>query len=100
MILGSVLFLIRFIFSLCLYKTKTVNIETMTSKSMFFMNKVAIMETNPVIIEDSETYLEMYNVIKNDAIMMINNNGLTPKIMPPEVATAFPPLKFANNGYV
>src|SRR5699024_12101227 len=31
---------------------------------------------------------------------MINSSGLTPKIMPPDVATAFPPLKRAKSGYV
>lgn len=58
----------------------------------------AIIAITPVIIEDKETYFEIYNVKRKDKTIIINNNGLTPKKIPPDVATAFPPLNFANIG--
>ena len=33
-------------------------------------------------------------------IMIKNKTGYIPKIMPPEVATAVPPLNRANKGYI
>lgn len=58
----------------------------------------AMMATIPVIIEDKDTYFEKYNVIKKERTMITNNNGLTPKTIPPEVATALPPLNLAKTG--
>ena len=59
-----------------------------------------ITEIIPVMIDDNETYLEIYNVVRKLTIITKNNSGLTPKIIPPEVATAFPPLNRAKRGYV
>src|SRR5699024_5812081 len=67
---------------------------------MSFKKMDTIMATIPVIIEESDTYFDRESVIKNEHKIMINSSGLTPKIMPPDVATAFPPLKRAKSGYV
>src|SRR5690625_819945 len=59
-----------------------------------------ITVTTPVIIEDKDTYLEKYKEIKKVSTITVNKMGLTPKIIPPDVATAFPPLNLAKIGYV
>lgn len=63
-------------------------------------NMAAMTDTMPVIIEDRDTYFEIYKVSKKDKIITKKSKGLTPKIIPPDVATAFPPLNFAKTGYV
>src|SRR5699024_7609249 len=64
------------------------------------INRDTMKDKMPVILEDNETYLDMYKDNKNVKTIIINNNGLTPKIIPPDVATALPPLKRAKIGYV
>ena len=59
-----------------------------------------MIATIPVTIDDKDTYLDIFNVNKNVTKIQTNNRGLTPKITPPDVATAFPPLNFAKSGYV
>ena len=53
------------------------------------MNKVV----TPTILP-SDTYLNMYNVIKNAVSKTKNINGWTASITPAPVATALPPLNF------
>src|SRR5699024_322045 len=60
----------------------------------------AMMDTIPVIIDEIDTFLEIYNVMMNVTTMITNKIGLIPNMIPPDVATAFPPLNIANNGYV
>ena len=54
--------------------------------------------TIPVIIDDKETYFERYNVATKVKTVTRNNNGFNPRIIPPDVATAFPPLNLAKTG--
>ena len=46
------------------------------------------------------TILEIPKIITNKNKHGISNSGLYANITPAKVATALPPLKFANNGYV
>lgn len=55
---------------------------------------------NPAIIEDRETYLDKYKLKKKTTIIIKNIKGSCPKRIPADVATAFPPLKPANIGYI
>src|SRR5699024_12637977 len=67
---------------------------------MSFRKRETIKDTNPVIIEERETYFDRYNVSINVTIITTNSNGLTPSMIPPDVATALPPLNLAKSGYV
>lgn len=51
-------------------------------------------------MEESDTYLEIYKLIMKVDIINKNNSGLIPKMIPADVATAFPPFILAKIGYV
>ena len=53
-------------------------------------------EASAAIIEDKDTYFEMYKEIKKIRIARTNKNGSYASTTPAEVATALPPLKFAK----
>src|SRR5690625_808537 len=97
-ILGSVLSMIRFIFSLCRYNTMIVRNKIIINNNVSFKKSVIIVATTPVTIDARETYLNKYNTSRKVIKIAINKNGLTPRITPPDVATAFPPLNLAKRG--
>src|SRR5690625_31517 len=97
-IFGSVLLMIRLIFSTCRYITKIVKLVTKIKSKRSCKKKEIIVATTPVSIEAKETYLNRYNVPIKVMIIAKNNRGFIPKIIPPEVATAFPPLNLAKIG--
>src|SRR5690625_2780216 len=100
LILGSVLLRIRLMFSRCRINTKIVRADTTIMRPISFKMIEIITVIIPVIMEDNETYFEKYKDVMKLTTITINNIGLIPKIMPPEVATAIPPLKRAKTGYV
>ena len=57
-------------------------------------------EASAAIIEDKDTYFEMYKEIKKIRMARTNKNGSYASTTPADVATALPPLKFANRGNI
>jgi hypothetical protein len=49
-------------------------------------------------MEDKETYLVMYKLIKKRAKIVMNIRGAQNSRIPPDVATAFPPRNPAKRG--
>lgn len=78
--------------------TKIVKTAIKMQSKISSKKKDIIVATTPVNMEASETYLNKYSVNTNVIIMARNNNGFTPNIIPPEVATALPPLNLAKTG--
>src|SRR5690606_23310438 len=98
LIFGSVLLIIRFMLAICRYITNNVNAPTTIISPISPKKMETINEITPVIMEESDTYLDIFNDSKNVTTITTNKIGLTPRIIPPEVATALPPLKRANIG--
>lgn len=59
-----------------------------------------ISATMPPIIEERDTYWVINRLIKNTTTTTANINGTNARTTPAEVATALPPLKPANIGYI
>lgn len=72
-------------------------ITKLNNNASFRKNEI-IVATTPVSMDANDTYLNKYSVKINVRIIAKNKKGLTPKIIPPEVATALPPLKRAKIG--
>ena len=59
-----------------------------------------ISDTVAVIMLESDTYFEKYKEIKKTKNAQMNSNGAQASKIPPDVATALPPLKPANTGNI
>ena len=73
---------------------------TISGQSSKWKIKQYVKEATAAIMDDNETYFDMYKAMKKTTSKNKNKNGSYPSTTPADVATALPPLKLANIGNI
>lgn len=86
-------------FSLCLYtNNKIANAVHILPVKLIFKIGIIIMTDNEAIIDDKDTYFDIFNTRKKTTKLSIAQTGAIHKKYPIHVDTALPPLNCANTG--